>query len=354
MANSSSSRHFPDLGFFLKLIDKNGILQHSKFSYPQQVTGYSLDDNARGLVLAGQLLALTGENQFRKLIYKLLRFIRDQEASTGEFHNYLFISFNQRFLTLEMAEDSFGEVIWALGLLLSLNLQDDKIIKKEALSLFGNCLEKTESISGLRTAAYSLIGLTDFLSVEKNEKAKSAVSLLTSKLREAYFAHADDDWLWFENAMTYGNAVLPWALFKSAKFTKDEEILKVAERTLGFLIKKTTQGDLPVPVGQRGWYPRNGEKALFDQQPIEAGYMVLACMAALEVTGKDWYYKEAKRWFGWFHGQNLSHLSLIDKKNGGCYDGLEPWKVNLNKGAESTICYLLAHLALFSYARKQP
>ena len=94
------------------------------------------------------------------------------------------------------------------------------------------------------------------------------------------------------------------------------------------------------------------EKAMFDQQPIEAGYTVPACLSANQATGQRFYFQQAQQWLGWFHGHNLVGLSLIDKKDGGCYDGLESWRVNLNKGAESTICYLLAYLSLAAYEKK--
>ncbi|HMC98358.1 MAG TPA: hypothetical protein VKG92_11920, partial [Flavobacteriales bacterium] len=33
---------------------------------------------------------------------------------------------------------------------------------------------------------------------------------------------------------------------------------------------------------------------------------------------------------------------MYNKASGGCYDGLEEHNVNLNQGAESAVCYLLA------------
>ena len=39
------------------------------------------------------------------------------------------------------------------------------------------------------------------------------------------------------------------------------------------------EGEMLVPVGQDGWFPRGEKKALFDQQPIEAASMVQAAAA---------------------------------------------------------------------------
>jgi hypothetical protein len=169
---------------------------------------------------------------------------------------------------------------------------------------------------------------------------------LASDLIRAFEENKESDWLWFEPILTYANAVLPWSLFFASDTLNDKSFLKVASQAFDFLIKKTTLKGVPAPIGQRGWYPKGGPRALFDQQPIEAGYMVLASLAAYQATKRQKYLKSAHDWFSWFHGRNLPGLGLIDKRDGGCYDGLEAWKVNLNKGAESTICYLLAYLAL--------
>ena len=91
----------PTIDFFLKLIDENGILQHSRLSYPDQVTGYSLDDNARALIVATLYYRLSGDKRFLKLVRTFLRFLDKQRDQNGWFRTYLFISFGQRFLSGE-------------------------------------------------------------------------------------------------------------------------------------------------------------------------------------------------------------------------------------------------------------
>ena len=57
--------------------------------------------------------------------------------------------------------------------------------------------------------------------------------------------------------------------------------------------------------------------------------------------------------FSWFLGNNhLQHI-IYNPSTGGCYDGLEEHNVNLNQGAESTICYLLARLAMEDISSKK-
>jgi hypothetical protein len=37
---------------------------------------------------------------------------------------------------------------------------------------------------------------------------------------------------------------------------------------------------------------------------------------------------------------------LYNPKTTGCHDGLEKYNINLNQGAESTICYIIARLCM--------
>ncbi|WP_050915834.1 hypothetical protein [Gillisia marina] len=50
--------------------------------------------------------------------------------------------------------------------------------------------------------------------------------------------------------------------------------------------------------------------------------------------------------FSWFLGNNHLQQIIYNPLTGGCHDGLEESNVNLNQGAESTICYLMARLSI--------
>ena len=51
---------------------------------------------------------------------------------------------------------------------------------------------------------------------------------------------------------------------------------------------------------------------------------------------------EARLAFEWFLGSNDLGLDLYDAKTGGCCDGLQEDRLNMNQGAESTLAFLLA------------
>ena len=101
-----------------------------------------------------------------------------------------------------------------------------------------------------------------------------------------------------------------------------------------------------VPIGSNGFYQRGGERARFDQQPVEAQAMVSACLEAYRITGDKRWHKEARRAFEWFLGRNDLNLPIYDPTTGGCRDGLHPDRPNENQGAESTLAFLQAVLEL--------
>jgi hypothetical protein len=47
-------------------------------------------------------------------------------------------------------------------------------------------------------------------------------------------------------------------------------------------------------------------------------------------------------------GNNQLGQVVYDSHSGGCHDGIETHNLNLNQGAESTICYLMARLEMFN------
>jgi len=97
-----------------------------------------------------------------------------------------------------------------------------------------------------------------------------------------------------------------------------------------------------VPIGSQGFYRQGGEKARFDQQPVEAAGTISACLEAYRITGETCWKGYAWSAFNWFLGENDLQRPLYDSATGGCRDGLHPDRVNENQGAESTLSLLTA------------
>ncbi len=112
------------------------------------------------------------------------------------------------------------------------------------------------------------------------------------------------------------------------------------------LQRSDTAGSYFVPIGSNGFYERGGERARFDQQPVEVQAMVSACLEAYRITGDIHWQKVSRSVFEWFLGRNDLNLAVYDPTTGGCRDGLHPDRVNENQGAESTLAFLHALLEL--------
>ncbi len=74
--------------------------------------------------------------------------------------------------------------------------------------------------------------------------------------------------------------------------------------------------------------------------------LVEALVEAVVRTGRQQYGRQAVRAFEWFLGRNSYGLSVYDFATGGCHDGLGPSGPSDNEGAESTLAFLQALLAL--------
>ncbi len=70
--------------------------------------------------------------------------------------------------------------------------------------------------------------------------------------------------------------------------------------------------------------------------------MTSAALEAYRVTQNSQWYKEARRAFEWFLGNNDLGVALYNPTTGGCHDALQIDRLNQNQGAESTLSFLLA------------
>jgi len=338
----------PTLKFLKSLTSQTGILQHTKYGVPHRSFGYSLDDNARALLVAIKYHELFRKKEVLELAVNYLSFISHAKRNDGFFNN--FQTFDHKFFP-KISQDGFGECVWALGATIASDVTPN--LKLAAKDLFSEIEKNIGKLASPRAQAYSILGLRQILKKEpKNKKALEQLKKLVGDLLALYEKYQDGEWHWFERSLAYANHILPAALFTAYQVLGDKKILEVATKTLTFLEKETHTADgVPSPIGSDGWFPAGGEKAIFDQQPVEAAYAVLANLAAFEATRNKEYYEAAENWFSWFHGNNIKKAKVYDFSTGGCYDAVNERGVNLNQGAESIICYLLAYLELARFLK---
>src|SRR3989338_3214380 len=328
------------LSHLISLTDNVGVIHHAKHSIPNRKTGYTLDDNARALIAAAKHYGIFKSQQSLKLINTYLSFIHYAQQDNGRFHNLF--DYEKRPLDREGSEDSFGRALSACGYVVSSKVHEN--IKATAKFIFDNAVKSVESLNSLRAKAFSIIGLYHYYKRYRHEDILDKTRALADCLVHAYDANSSGEWEWFEPYLTYSNSKLPESLFLAYLMTKNEKYLEIAKKTIDFLSNTLIVDGKLVLIGNKGWYHRNSERALYDQQPVDAAAMVQTLLIAYKITKKKSYYSNAVLAFNWFLGKNSLNQMMYDEVTGGCFDGLSEETINLNQGAESTISYLLARL----------
>lgn len=335
-------------GFFKRITSQSGIIQHTKFGVPDRKNGYSLDDNARALLVAIGWFRLFGDKKAPDLASVYLAWLYHARTEKGFFHN--FSNFENSFKE-GFSEDGFGRAFWALGYVFYAQPRSD--LTQTSKNLIDEIKHNLETLRWPRAMAYSILGLYHLARKEADEPYwKKEMKDLADKLVGLYEKNSEPDWPWFEDQFTYSNHLLPLSLFKAYLTLGEEHYLKIALESLEFLEKSSRLEGIPSPVGSEGWFKKGGKRATYDQQPIEASEACLAFIAAYQATNKASFEQAAYEWFAWYHGNNIKGLSLLDPETGGCFDALNEKGLNQNEGAESIIAYLMAALALVDLERE--
>ena len=329
------------------LTDDTGILQHARFMIPNRAHGYSSDDNARALIitmLAQDYIAEPGLlDQLSCQYLSFLDYAFDQ--GSGRFRN--FMSYTRRWSHKTDYEDCQARVLWSLGVSVVHSKKDSEV--GMAMDLFERALPAFEKFRSPRAVAIGLLGILTYqqrFSGDRN--ARRCGEMLLDRLYTICSGNDSTDWPWIEETATYENSRIPQALIAAGIDDGQREILDKGLEMLDWLltVQRDPSGHLTV-IGNRGWYPRGKSKARFDQQPVEAGSLVEACVEAFAATGDLKWAREAGFCFEWFLGRNDLQSPLYDYRTGGCRDGLQPGGVNQNQGAESTLVWLMALLAMY-------
>jgi hypothetical protein len=331
-----------NLDHLYHMTDSTGIFQHASFTAPNLSEGYCTDDNARALILAVLLGQLEETPKRVRALATTYAAFLDQafDPNKARFHNFL--SSDRRWLDEQGSEDCHGRAIWALGT--AVGRSPHWISQKMAEQLFAQALPAVTDFTSPRAWAFTLIGIHEYLRRRTSDGLAGRVRKeLTGRLMTIFDKVALPDWSWFEEGLTYDNAKLAHALIVSGRATGQAKVYDRGMQALRWLVGVQTSrhGQLR-PIGSNGFYQRNGARAHFDQQPIEAQTTVSACLEAYRATADGWWYEQAQRAFDWFLGWNDLGLELYARQTGGCRDGLHPDRSNENQGAESMLAFLLS------------
>ncbi|HBZ84154.1 MAG TPA: hypothetical protein DEO44_00240 [Verrucomicrobia subdivision 6 bacterium] len=240
--------------------------------------------------------------------------------------------------------------MWALGSAVGRSKYQGH--RRLAARLFAAGLPIVQTFSSPRAWSFALLGIHEYLrAFPVDEKIGQIRTTLTEKLLHRWRDSQSQEWPWFEASVTYENARLCQALIQSGQWMPRDDALQVGLTSLRWLVSiQKTQAGCFRPIGSNGFFEKEGARAEFDQQPVEAQAMVAACHEAFRATQDPWWTKEARRAFEWFLGRNDLGLALYDSATGGCHDGLHADRVNENQGAESSLAF---HLSLAEMSRAE-
>ncbi|MCS7252727.1 MAG: hypothetical protein RMK18_06100 [Armatimonadota bacterium] len=333
------------------ITDDTGVLQHTKYGIPNPKYGYTTDDNARALLASVKHYELTLEEESLMLARTYLAFLQWMQREDGLFHNEA--SYDRRILDEVGSLACQGHAVWALSW---------TAVSKIPLGMRVAAFEMLEQMpiesiltdTSIHVPSFVIYGLAE-LKEKVGSNGSERITMRSSwelvlenaveVLLNLYKQNASDDWKWFIDEMTWGVGAPCAALFRAYRLFGDEQILHVALSAYEFMCDVVFEGGLFQPIGCKGWFRKNGKRAYFDQQPIEAMWMFFAAQEAFKCLGRKLDIHRAMLALGWFFGLNVHGVELYDESTGACYDGLHEFGINMNQGAEATIAALLTLIA---------
>ncbi len=334
------------LDHLFTMSDSTGIFQHAIYNVPNYHEAYCTDDNARAFIFTVLLEELSGPDEaVQRLASSYLAFLWHAfDANTCRFRNFL--SFSREWLEVHGSEDSHARALWAVATALGRSRNPGH--RSLCALLFQRGLPCVARFSSPRAWAFSLIAIHEYLRTLSGDRVVAQMrDTLTTMLVDLYHANASGNWKWFERIATYDNAKLSHALILSGHWTSQGETLAIGLDSLRWLVEaQTTPDGHFAPIGCHGFWPRDGERARFDQQPLEAHATISACAEAYSVTRDVWWHDAAWRCFEWFLGRNDLGLPLYDAATGGCRDALLQDHLNQNQGAESSLAFYLSQIEI--------
>lgn len=332
------------------ITDDVGIMQHCTRGIPDRRHGYCIDDNARALMLVCATRAGSAhERDYLARIYAA--FIEHGwNADAGRFRN--FMSYDRRWLEEIGSEDSNGRTLWSLGS--AARSAPQNFLRDWAADRFNDAVPMVGKMHAPRAIAFSMLGMAAMLDMDPGHE--QCRRLLASSLDLFRLLMSDaqrPDWPWFEIMLSYDNARLPQAMLEAGRVMGDDNAISLGLSTLRWLLdmQRAPAGHFR-PVGTEGFGVAYAQPAPFDQQPLEALATIDACLAAWRTDGDGRWIAEAQTAYGWFGGENDLGASLTSEDGTVCHDGLTPFGVNLNTGAESMLALQMARHSMSEFAEE--
>ena len=319
----------PPFRHLLRLTDRVGLLEQAEGVVPRVEYGYSVDDNARGLLVVCR--EPSPRDELITLGRRYLYFLTLAQGPDGRYRNRL--GYDRRWRDQPGTGDCWGRALWGLGTAAARGPTVG--IRGEALALFDSGARVRSSLP--HAMAFAVLGAAEVLAVLPGHQG--ARSLLEDAV--AVIGEPPDDrvWPWPMPRLTYANAAIAEAVIVIGDKLNRDSALRDGLRMLRWLLAgETREGHLSV-VPAAGWGPGE-QRPGFEQRPIEVAALADACARAAAVTGDRAWLDGVARSVAWFLGDNDARVPMFDERTGGGCDGLASNSRNRNQGAESTLAMI--------------
>ncbi len=342
--NLSPNLDLPEINLehLINMTDSTGLFQHARYNFPNFKEGYCTDDNARALILTIMLEKLGFEHSklsWLKSTYAAYIDYAFNEKSSS-MHN--FMSFDRKWMEISGSDDSHGKTVWATGFTIA-NTKDPDL-KAWAMLIFERIVRQIPKMTSPRGWAFAMLGIHYYNEQFQGDLQVSRIQIeLANRLAKLYKAVATDDWCWFEENMTYDNALLSHAMLTAGADLESEEFTLIGLKTLTWhMSMQTAPNGYFRPIGNNGFWKKGSEVPFFDQQPLEAQCAITTCLAAYKLTQDIKWKIKAETAYEWFLGHNELGVTVANVNTGACNDALHADRLNQNQGAESTLAWLIS------------
>jgi glycosyltransferase involved in cell wall biosynthesis len=328
----------------MTLVDDVGIIQHADGIIPARSSGYCVDDVARLAIVALGLRQTVGNEEYSRMLARSLGFLRHAwDPERQGMHNLL--SYDRRWLDEPHGGDHLGRAAWALGEVVA--AEPPPAVFEPSRILLTELLPALARQRSPRTMAFAILGLAHADPERLGDRGPVVLRDLAERLAEQQRANATHDWYWAEDVLAYDNARLPQALIAAGSRLGDQDLAAEGLRALDWYSGEVgVDSPFARQVGHHNRERGTAHPGRGDEQPLNAAALAEAQVEAFRATRSEVSARRAVRAFEWFLGRNRLKTAVYDFATGGCHDGLGEESVNVNEGAESTLAYLQALLAL--------
>ena len=243
------------------MVDDVGIVQHADGTCPLRASGYCTDDVARLAIVALGLGQTTGAEAYHRMLARSLGFLRHAwSAERGGMRN--FMSYDRRWLDEPHGGDHLGRAAWALGRGRRGRARSRALLEP-SLILLREMLPALAEQRWPRTMAFAALGLARADPGLGDERPTSCASS-PARLADLQRANASPDWYWAEDVLTYDNARLPQALIAAGDRLGDADML-ARGHARARLVRGRARHRRPVAAARRP--PRPAPRRAAGRQP---------------------------------------------------------------------------------------